>query len=648
MNWRGMTIGRKIATGFGVVFLGLLIVWALSYTGVSGLVKNAELVITGNKLDGLLAQREVDHLNWANKVSATLTDADASGLEVEIDDHKCGFGKWLYGEGRKEAERVLPPLAPLLKEVEEPHRQLHQSAAKIQQVFHQQHGGLMLIMYGSLNDHLKWVSKSMRALALRAGGLDRDQAFSLGVELNPSQCAFGKFLASPATENLAVALPEIKPHLESCRKNHVLLHQSAAAMERLVRGGDLPGALKVLEIDMQKALNGVMNDFETTIATAKKVQESVGQANDIYHQETVPSLKKVQGLLKKMREATKNSMVTDEGLLRQAEMTKFRVTSVGLVSLALGLIIAFFIARGISRVLRRVSLEMDEASVQVLSASQQVSSASQSLAQGSSEQAAALEETSSSMEEMASMSRQNADNARQADALVGETSRVMEQATHSMDDLTRSMKEVSVASEETAKIIKTIDEIAFQTNLLALNAAVEAARAGEAGAGFAVVADEVRSLAIRAAEAAKNTANLIEGTVTKVKDGSELVTKTEEAFSQAAASAIKVKELVAEIAAASNEQAQGVDQINRAVSEMDRVVQHNAANSEEAAAAAEELAAQSESLRENVGKLLMMVQQRDGKRPLAGRIDTDVRRVPHLLPAPVHQEDSEMPGFPSG
>ena len=170
MNWRGMTIGRKIATGFGLVFLGLLIVWALSYTGVSGLVKNAEQVIAGNKLDGLLAQREVDHLNWANKVSTTLTDADASGLEVEIDDHKCGFGKWLYGEGRKEAERVLPPLAPLLKEVEEPHRQLHQSAAKIQQVFHQQHGGLMLIMYGSLNDHLKWVSKSMRALALRAGG----------------------------------------------------------------------------------------------------------------------------------------------------------------------------------------------------------------------------------------------------------------------------------------------------------------------------------------------------------------------------------------------------------------------------------------------------------------------------------------------
>ncbi len=236
-----------------------------------------------------------------------------------------------------------------------------------------------------------------------------------------------------------------------------------------------------------------------------------------------------------------------------------------------------------------------------------MSGVSQSLAQGASEQAASLEETSSSLEEMSSMTRTNADNARQADALMGEAARVVEMAQNSMTQLAKSMQEVSRASEETAKIIKTIDEIAFQTNLLALNAAVEAARAGEAGAGFAVVADEVRALAMRAAEAAKNTATLIEGTVSKVKEGSELMGKTAEIFSQVTSSTGKVKELVAEIAAASVEQAQGVEQINKAVNEMNTVTQQTAANAEESASASEVLNAQAEEMRGYVVALSTLV-----------------------------------------
>ena len=158
-----------------------------------------------------------------------------------------------------------------------------------------------------------------------------------------------------------------------------------------------------------------------------------------------------------------------------------------------------------------------------------------------------------------------------------------------MTELTASVETISKASEETQKIMKTIDEIAFQTNLLALNAAVEAARAGEAGAGFAVVADEVRGLAMRAAEAARNTATLIEGNVRQIKQGAVLVNKTNEAFTLVTASVGKAGELVGEISAASREQAQGIDQINRAVSEMDRVTRQNAASAEESAAAAEEL-----------------------------------------------------------
>ncbi|MBW2107812.1 MAG: chemotaxis protein, partial [Deltaproteobacteria bacterium] len=248
--------------------------------------------------------------------------------------------------------------------------------------------------------------------------------------------------------------------------------------------------------------------------------------------------------------------------------------------------------KNLSEVLLNAGLAAD----QVGAATSQVASASQSLAEGASEQAASLEETSSSLEEMSSMTKQNADNAAQANNLMQEANQAVEQAKGSMAEVNTSMEEITKASEETQKIIKTIDEIAFQTNLLALNAAVEAARAGEAGAGFAVVADEVRNLAMRAADAAKNTAGLIEDTVKKINAGSQLVTKTNEAFVEVAGSAAKVSDLVSEIAAASNEQAQGIEQVNTAVAEMDKVVQQNAANSEESASAAEEMSAQAQEL----------------------------------------------------
>ena len=188
------------------------------------------------------------------------------------------------------------------------------------------------------------------------------------------------------------------------------------------------------------------------------------------------------------------------------------------------------------------------------------------------------------------------------------------------------MGEISHASEETSKIIKTIDEIAFQTNLLALNAAVEAARAGEAGAGFAVVADEVRNLAMRAAEAAKNTADLIEGSVKKIKEGSELVEKTNTAFEEVTKSSAKVGQLVGEIAAASSEQAQGIDQVNKAIGEMDKVTQQNAANAEESASASEEMNAQAAQLKDIAAQLLAAIGG-DGAGSHNGDGGVEMRRV---------------------
>jgi len=250
----------------------------------------------------------------------------------------------------------------------------------------------------------------------------------------------------------------------------------------------------------------------------------------------------------------------------------------------------------------------------IAAAASEISSSSHSLAGGASEQAAAIEQTSASMEETLSMIQHNADNAGQANQLMKQMNEITDNTGLAMDDLGLAMVSITNASEETSKIIKTIDEIAFQTNLLALNAAVEAARAGEAGSGFAVVAEEVRNLALRSTEAAKITATLIEGTLEKVKKGGEIAKNTSQAFGEVTGSSDKVSGLVDEISTASREQAQGIDQINKAISEMEIVTQHNSASSEESAAAAEELKRQANQMADMIQSLQALLHGQNQER----------------------------------
>jgi len=312
-------------------------------------------------------------------------------------------------------------------------------------------------------------------------------------------------------------------------------------------------------------------------------------------------------------------------LLASVRHTALINLSIAGITLLATIGIILMVVRSITRALDQSIGVLNETSAAVTNAAAHISASSQTLAEGAGEQAASIEETSSSLEELSSMTKRNADNSQKANELSKQTRAAADKGVTDMQAMNTAMAAIKASSDDIAKIIKTIDEIAFQTNILALNAAVEAARAGEAGMGFAVVADEVRNLAQRSAQAAKETAAKIEGAISKTGQGVALSSKVSEALNDIVVKARQVDELAAEVAGASREQTQGISQINTAVGQMDKVTQSNAANAEESAAAAQELNAQSVVMKKAVNELMLLVEGRRENSPTVAERPAPVR-----------------------
>ena len=609
---KNMTVGKKIALGFGFVMGLLVIVGTLSFFGVSRLVGNTKHVVEMNALNANLTQKEVDHLNWASKVAELLTNEEVTELDVQTDDHECAFGKWLYSDERTHAEHAIPDLAPILKEIEGYHSNLHTSAIDIGKVFEQADVGLSASLQEKKVDHLAW--------AHRVKDVFVDTSLQRAdVQTDPHQCAFGQWYYSEEVQAMRKDDPELDRILAAVEEPHTKLHHSAIHINELLAEGEREEAAAYYMNTTKPIADETLDAIDGIIAWNDVQVHGMHEADVIFASRTKPNLVEVQRLLGDASDLVREQVNdANEETFQTGAFTRATVGILSVVAVVVGVVLAYFISRGIIRALKRIIEGLTNGADQVSAASDQVSQSSQSLAEGASEQASSLEETSASLEEMASMTRQNADNAGQANTMATEARGHAEKGRDAMARMSDAIGRIKTSSDETAKIIKTIDEIAFQTNLLALNAAVEAARAGDAGKGFAVVAEEVRNLAQRSAEAARSTSELIEESQQNADNGVTVSQEVGDILEQIVEGVDKVTQLVGEVSAASNEQAQGVDQVNTAVAQMDQVTQSNAANSEEAAAASEELSAQAGELNMMVDELSMMVggasgQHRNGR-----------------------------------
>ncbi len=602
---KNLGVSKRIYSGFTIVLFLMVIAAVRAWFGMSDVVSDAKEVIDGNTVRSEIIQKEVDHLKWATKVNDLLTNSEVNTLDVQTDPHKCGFGKWYYGEGRLEAERFVPELGDVLAILEEPHRRLHESAEHIGALYNNVDPKEGSFLREAKVAHLQWSHRLVDAV------VNQNQSAMASIQIDPTQCGFGRWLYSDEIKERSKSDPHFAQVWRELDDHHAQLHAQAVAINSCMDADNWEDASTVFFNKVNPLAEYVLAGIDKLLKTHDASMDSIQRCMTIYSSTTRPALIQVQEGLGSAKAIIDEHMITDDVMLSSAQATRRDISLLNIIALVAGLITAFFLARMIVKSLQTVVEKLQRGSSQVAAAADQVSGASQVMAEGASEQAASLERTSAALLEMSATTKNNASSAKQASEDARNVQHLARKGGQGMKRLSNAIDKIKESSDESARIMKTIDEIAFQTNLLALNAAVEAARAGDAGKGFAVVAEEVRSLAQRSADASRDTSDLITQSLESSERGVQVLGEVSDMLDRINEGVDSVNQSLSSVDTASREQAQGVDEISQAVTELDRVTQSNAASAEETASASEELSASSIDVKHVVEKLVQLMEGGD-------------------------------------
>ncbi len=643
-----LSLAKRIALGFSIVLIILGAIALIGYSKIKYIAELSHHVQENIEEDAFLTQKEVDHLKWSRSLSASMLGHTA--IDVQIDPRKCSFGKWLYARiDDPELDTKYPPdIVKVFRALEPVHRKLHTSALHIKE----HHSTFDLSVYDVLKerwiDHLMWL-KGLQISLLTGepfkGGLDADH------------CQFGKWHNSVRIED-----EKLHAILDKMRAPHIELHQSAKKIVTLLSASKKREANEIFHHVTLKNIDTLSNHFNEAFKYLESIEERMSVAREAYDKETSVALDQTMDLLKSLREEYKEHMLDKAGddakdLARTAFYAESFVLIAGFIAIIIGVILAVVITRSISVPIQKACREIGDSSMQVTSASEQLSGASQELSSLSSEQAASIEETSASIEEITGMVQNNVDSATKCAELSEEVFQSSSQGNIEMEELIQSMKTILMSNENIQQLVQVIgeigektaiiDEIVFQTKLLSFNASVEAERAGEHGRGFAVVAQEVGNLAQMSGKAAEEISRIVNDSVKAAKDiakenresveaGNTVLVKTADALKAITVQSNSLKENVNNILVASKEQANGIQQVNTAIGELDKATQQNASTAEETASAGEELNAQAASLSSIIGELMSVI---TGEKSCTGNFDLLVTQTPQREVAGIDKKE---------